>query len=41
MQRIKNGDFDFEGQAWKHVSSLAKSVIQGERCKLLFGHWQT
>jgi len=29
MQRIKNGDFDFEGQAWKHVSSLAKSVIQG------------
>jgi len=29
MQRIKTGDFDFSGEAWKHVSSKAKAVIQG------------
>ncbi len=30
MQRIKTGDFDFDGDAWKHVSSKAKNVIQGK-----------
>jgi len=30
MQRIKTGDFDFSGEAWKHVSSKAKAVIQGD-----------
>ena len=30
MQRIKTGDFDFDGDAWKQVSSKAKNVIQGK-----------
>lgn len=30
MQRIKTGDFDFDGDAWKHVSSRAKNIVQGE-----------
>jgi ribosomal protein S6 kinase alpha-5 len=34
MQRIKTGDFDFDGEAWKHVSSKAKNVIQGEIYKI-------
>ncbi|KAK4030359.1 ribosomal protein S6 kinase alpha-5 isoform X1 [Daphnia magna] len=29
MQRIKTGDFDFDGDAWKHVSSRAKNIVQG------------
>ena len=31
MQRIKSGDFNFDGPAWKHVSSQAKHVIRGAR----------
>lgn len=33
MQRIKTGDFDFDGDAWKHVSSRAKNIVQGDTTK--------
>uniref|UniRef100_T1JBX6 Ribosomal protein S6 kinase n=1 Tax=Strigamia maritima TaxID=126957 RepID=T1JBX6_STRMM len=29
MQRIKDGEFTFNGPEWTHVSTLAKKVIQG------------
>ncbi|KAM8921332.1 ribosomal protein S6 kinase alpha-5 [Pelodytes ibericus] len=29
MQKIKQGDFSFEGEAWKNVSREAKDLIQG------------
>lgn len=30
MQKIKQGDFSFEGEAWRNVSQQAKDLIQGE-----------
>lgn len=31
MKKIKQGDFSFEGEAWRNVSQQAKDLIQGER----------
>lgn len=30
MRKIKQGDFSFEGEAWRNVSNQAKDLIQGE-----------
>lgn len=30
MKKIKQGDFSFEGEAWRNVSQQAKDLIQGE-----------
>lgn len=30
MKKIKQGDFSFEGEAWRNVSEQAKELIQGE-----------
>ena len=30
MKKIKQGDFSFEGEAWRSVSQQAKDLIQGE-----------
>ena len=30
MHKIKAGNFDFDGDAWKQVSSEAKNIIQGK-----------
>lgn len=30
MKKIKQGDFSFEGEAWRNVSKQAKELIQGE-----------
>ena len=32
MQKIKTGNFCFDGDAWKQVSSKAKNTIQGNFC---------
>lgn len=29
MKKIKQGDFSFEGEAWRNVSQQAKDLIQG------------
>lgn len=31
VQKIRAGNFDFDGDAWKQVSSEAKNVIQGKK----------
>lgn len=33
MKKIKQGDFSFEGEAWRNVSQQAKDLIQGEEGK--------
>lgn len=30
MKKIKQGDFSFQGEAWRNVSQQAKELIQGE-----------
>lgn len=30
MKKIKQGDFSFQGEAWRNVSQEAKELIQGE-----------
>lgn len=30
MKKIKQGDFSFQGEAWRSVSLQAKELIQGE-----------
>lgn len=30
MKKIKQGDFSFQGEAWRNVSQQAKDLIQGE-----------
>lgn len=35
MQRIRGGQFSFEGSEWSSVSQAAKSVIEGEAAMLL------
>lgn len=30
MKKIKQGDFSFEGEAWRNVSQQAKDLIQGK-----------
>lgn len=30
MRKIKQGDFSFQGEAWRNVSQQAKDLIQGE-----------
>lgn len=34
MRKIKQGDFSFQGEAWRNVSQQAKDLIQGEGKKL-------
>lgn len=35
MKKIKQGDFSFQGEAWKNVSQQAKELIQGESVVVL------
>lgn len=37
MKKIKQGDFSFEGEAWRNVSQQAKDLIQGEDEKWWLG----
>lgn len=30
MKKIKQGDFNFQGEAWRNVSQQAKELIQGK-----------
>lgn len=40
MRKIKQGDFSFEGEAWRNVSNQAKDLIQGEIQQDMFrDHW--
>ncbi len=36
MRKIKQGDFSFEGEAWRNVSNQAKDLIQGKTQLKLF-----
>lgn len=35
MRKIKQGDFSFQGEAWRNVSQQAKELIQGESDEFL------
>lgn len=35
MKKIKQGDFSFQGEAWRNVSQQAKELIQGTTDALL------
>jgi hypothetical protein len=35
MHKIKAGNFDFDGDAWNHVSLEAKHIIQGNCFKIV------
>lgn len=41
MKKIKQGDFSFEGEAWRNVSQQAKELIQGENITWLLLSWYT
>ncbi len=41
MQKIKEGDFSLDGEAWKGVSEDAKELVKGMCCsKFLVTHLQ-